>query len=134
MKDERAQASAAITDLDHARAEKRGIDQAQTTLRGRLYGLRSLFGDAVAHQVETALEPLEEHAYDACIHYEREIKLVQDELGLKDRIITERGEALQRQTETIDKLSAELVARYRRARRPIPEWIQQIRSDVEAPF
>ena len=45
----------------------------------------------------------------------------------------ERGGALQRQTETIDKLSAELVARYKRARRPVPEWIQEIRGDVEVP-
>lgn len=123
----------AMTDLDQARAERKAIDQARGTLRSRLFGLRSLFGDPVAHQVEIALEPLEEHAYDACVHYEREIARLQGDLQQSGRIIAERGGALQRQTETIDKLSAEL-ARYKRARRPVPEWIQEIRGDVEVPF
>lgn len=127
-------AAAPMSSLDRARAERAGADQARRVVRSKLVGLRSLFGDAVGRAIESALEPHEERCEDTFRSYE-------DAIAAERRVARDAIERLQQnheviagQNEKIDRLSADLVARYQRGRRPVPEWLADIRADFEAPF
>lgn len=131
---EYGQAQATTSRLEVARAERAGAEQARSALRSKLYGLRSLFGDAVHRAVEAALEPYEERTYDGFRSYEEAISEAQQEARLANERHRQAAAAANARAEQVDLLSAELVRRHKRSRTEVPEWIALIRADFEAPF
>lgn len=121
---------------DREKAEKAHLAcfKSLSDLHVRLKALRTLFGTAVGDALQGPVSEAQDHAYDAAAHFRRALaretevtRLTQDE----NRRLHQR---LADATADIDRLSTELVARHRKARKPIPEWITDIRSDIEVPF
>lgn len=120
--------------LEVARAERAGAEQARSALRSKLYGLRSLFGDAVHRSVEAALEPYEERVDDGFRSYEEAIGEARREANLANERHRQSAAAANARAEQVDLLSAELIRRHKRSGTEVPAWIAQIRADYEVPF
>lgn len=103
-------------------------------LNDRLHAVRTLFGTAVGDALQASVDVAQDHAYDAADHFRRALAQATERARLTQDENRRLRERLADAAADVDRLSAELVARHKKARKPIPEWIAEIRSDVEVPF
>lgn len=121
---------------DREKAEKSHMDafEALADVHDRLKAVRTLFGPALADALRGPIDTAQDHSYDSSAHFRRALDREADVARWTQDENRRLRERLADAVADVDRLSAELVARHKKARKPIPEWIAEIRSDVEVPF
>lgn len=109
-------AQRAMTPVERAQHHAARARDRSRELHGLLSAVRHLFGPSVAYALEHPVEEVTEHVSEANYHYQQVVDDLQARLG---RALAQRDAA----GEVARQLQHELLARYRKANRPAPDWL-----------
>lgn len=110
------------------------VDEAWERFCRTMGAVDVLVGWAIADKVRKDAGAIYTRACHGFADQRARMRSANDEVDQVTQKLRSAHEVILSQSQQIDRLSTELVRRYKRSNTPVPEWLQVIRSDHEAPF